>query len=246
MRPTLAALVAILACSAPAWSSPEPTETVAQRRCERGIALYRRGELAAAIVEFEAAYALAPTPALLFDIAQARRRLGDPARALVAYRAYLEQAGPAPDRTVAEAHARALAAQLRRPAPLFAAERPLEIDPVGASASTSRDRPPLRRRAFIGVLAATGASGLLTLGVAGALTARANGDAEALATSPPGTPWSGIYRDRYDDGRASQNAAIGLYVVGGAVLAGTALAAIVGRRWLKEPHRLAQRVEWTF
>lgn len=57
----------------------------------RGKQLYRGGDNQAAIVAFEAAYALDPVPGVLFNIGQAHLKLGHPAEALRYYERYLAE-----------------------------------------------------------------------------------------------------------------------------------------------------------
>jgi tetratricopeptide (TPR) repeat protein len=59
-----------------------------------GVAHFRRGEYTQAIEAFEASYALRPLPELLYDLAQAYRRLGNCEQALGYYRRYFEHAPP--------------------------------------------------------------------------------------------------------------------------------------------------------
>lgn len=67
-------------------------DSEAEATAERGFAAYDRGDYAAAISYFEQAYESAPTPGLLFNIAQSYRKLGATGceRALEYYRRYRE------------------------------------------------------------------------------------------------------------------------------------------------------------
>jgi iron complex outermembrane receptor protein len=75
----------------------------AQTRSAEGVECFRRGEYAQAIAAFEASYALRPIAELLYDIAQAYRRLGDCKQALRHYQRYLAEtvAGPLRDKAAA-------------------------------------------------------------------------------------------------------------------------------------------------
>jgi len=78
------------------WSGEVPAK--ARALAERGRALHDAGDYANAIVAFTQAYAMAPSPALLFNLAQAYRLQGDCDDAALMYRRFLAT-GPSPDRT---------------------------------------------------------------------------------------------------------------------------------------------------
>jgi len=107
--PVNTVLVAAMVCLAPLtaraegkWSGEVPAK--ARALAERGRALHDAGDYASAIVAFTQAYAMAPSPALLFNLAQAYRLQGDCDDAALMYRRFLAT-GPSPDRTaLAEAH----------------------------------------------------------------------------------------------------------------------------------------------
>jgi tetratricopeptide (TPR) repeat protein len=74
----------------PALAVAEPAVPAQARAlAERGRIAHDRGDYPAAIAAFTEAYALAPSPALLFDLAQAYRLAGRCADAAVMYRRYL-------------------------------------------------------------------------------------------------------------------------------------------------------------
>jgi tetratricopeptide (TPR) repeat protein len=103
-----AALVVALLLLSPAaasadarWSGEVPAK--ARALAERGRALHDSGDYTNAIVAFTQAYAMAPSPALLFNLAQAYRLQGDCDDAALMYRRYLAT-NPTPDRgSLAEA-----------------------------------------------------------------------------------------------------------------------------------------------
>lgn len=84
-----------------------PTERVPQKArelAEKGRAFHDAGEYMKAVAAFKEAYVLAPSPALLFNIAQAYRLAGDCDDAAWMYRRYLDT-NPGPERkTLAETH----------------------------------------------------------------------------------------------------------------------------------------------
>jgi tetratricopeptide (TPR) repeat protein len=65
-------------------------EARARRLAEAGLQQYRAGAYDEAIASFEAAFALAPAPGLLYNLAQAHRMKGDCPGAFALYRRYLD------------------------------------------------------------------------------------------------------------------------------------------------------------
>jgi tetratricopeptide (TPR) repeat protein len=109
-RPIWLTLCALVLCagaaradSAPS-SAPPPSSTtqLAKEHFALGRAHYERGELDAAIREFELGYKLKPLPTLLFNIAQVARVSGQNAKALDAYERYLKLDPRAPERADVE------------------------------------------------------------------------------------------------------------------------------------------------
>jgi hypothetical protein len=88
-------------------ASPPVAETqakaTAQALLKEGTALYERGDFAAALEKFEAAYGVYASPKLLFNIAQADRDLGRPVDALQAFEKFLAQAPDAAVDVLSEA-----------------------------------------------------------------------------------------------------------------------------------------------
>lgn len=79
----------------------------------RGLELYDEGRLVEALAEFEEAYRIAPTPALLFNLAQLHADLGHAVEATDAYEGFLRDAGPSDAELRGDAE-RALAVQRAR------------------------------------------------------------------------------------------------------------------------------------
>jgi hypothetical protein len=98
----LAALMAPAAAHAEGWSGTVPAK--ARMLAARGRALHDAGDYASAIIAFTQAYAMAPSPALLFNLAQAYRLQGNCDDAALMYQRYLAT-DPGPEgRTLAETH----------------------------------------------------------------------------------------------------------------------------------------------
>jgi tetratricopeptide (TPR) repeat protein len=76
----------------------------ARELAERGRVHHEAGDYAAAIAAFTEAYALAPSPALLFNLAQSYRMGGHCDDAATMYKRFLASDPPAEARTLAEQH----------------------------------------------------------------------------------------------------------------------------------------------
>lgn len=84
------------------WPSAVPAR--ARTLADRGRKLHDAGDYRSAIAAFTQAYAMAPSPALLFNLAQAYRLGGNCDDAAVLYRRYLASNPPAEGRALAEGH----------------------------------------------------------------------------------------------------------------------------------------------
>jgi hypothetical protein len=82
------ATLALVLCAA-ATPAAADARGDASQHVQRGVALYELGRFEEAIAEFEAAYLLFPTSALLFNLGQAHRKLDHCAEALDHYRRFL-------------------------------------------------------------------------------------------------------------------------------------------------------------
>lgn len=93
-------LVALLVLPHGAWAldvGAGDTEARARQHFSDGTLAYDLGEFHKALKEYSEAYRLSPRPALLFNVAQCHRQLGEYGRAAFFYRRYLYLAGDAPD-----------------------------------------------------------------------------------------------------------------------------------------------------
>lgn len=105
---SLIAAAALATVSRAAWAGePEPPEVIpakARALADRGRAYHNAGDYGNAIIAFKEAYVMAPSPGLLFNLAQAYRLQGNCDDASLMYRRYLAT-GPSPEaRVVAEGH----------------------------------------------------------------------------------------------------------------------------------------------
>lgn len=81
----LAAIVAVLTSGRADAQPPPAAPSEAADRFDRGLARFEAGDHAAALAEFERAYALAPHPAVLLNIGLVQAKLGRPVEALAAF-----------------------------------------------------------------------------------------------------------------------------------------------------------------
>jgi hypothetical protein len=86
----LAVILAVLAAVPAAADEDAPEKTQARLLLSQGNALFERGDLRGALVDFRAAYALYPSPKLLVNAAAAERELGDLAGAANDLRHFLD------------------------------------------------------------------------------------------------------------------------------------------------------------
>ena len=99
----LVALVAFLVAPLRATAAPSATTRSAKEEYQDGLRAYAAARFDEAAAAFERAYALAPRPLILFNVGQARRKMGDFDRALVAYRTYVATGAGEPAATLDEA-----------------------------------------------------------------------------------------------------------------------------------------------
>jgi tetratricopeptide (TPR) repeat protein len=184
------------------------SDPAARAEYEHALALYQRGQYAAAIAPLRRAYELYPSPELLYDLAQAQRLAGDCAGALVAYRAFVatepeeplrsradakllemercvEQArvsNPPPANSAATAPV-AREALSAEPASVTPASMRATLSPAVTRASAAHDRTP-----YVVALAAVSLGAFAVSGVAYTTYSAKNQDAEAVCPhSPPET-----------------------------------------------------------
>lgn len=116
----LAVVVAGLIASAPAVAD---SVSIAKQHFEAGTKAYDLGHYDEAVKEYEAAYRAKDDPALLFNIGQAYRGLGDAQAAIRAFRSYLRRLPDAPNRAEVES-------------------RIVELQKVADEQARSKEKPP--------------------------------------------------------------------------------------------------------
>jgi len=236
-----AGVAVVLLGAADAHAEPDDVPARARALAEQGKAAHERGDYATAIASFQAAYALAPTPALVFNIAQAYRLSGDCVDAALLYKRFLET-DPAPEaRSVAEAHL----ATVQR---CDRAEAPKEVAFTAASIDPHAQRHAIERDTGIGLAAA----GLVALGLGTYFAVGAHDAANTVSDGyAHGATWNAI-ADENARGERDETRARYLMIGGGAAVAGGAVLYILGRRTERAapvaivPARGGARVSWSW
>jgi tetratricopeptide (TPR) repeat protein len=204
----------LLASGAPA-SGDEDTRVRAKAEFERGKTLYRLTRYTQALEAFTAAYLLAQEPALLFNIAQCQRELGQDEAALKTYRSYLASSSELDadraeiERTVAGLEA-SIAARQRDEAN---ARRQEQERTLALTRAPGLVPSPRRATAFLisgGALGALGV-GLLAGGIAPAVQAGQARD-RLRQDAAAGNAYDPALGRRYDGGVALSAA---IFSVGG-------------------------------
>ncbi len=101
---------------------------LAQEHVQLGVAAYGRQDYTEATREFTLAYALSPTPDLLYNLANSRRKADAVAEALLLYERYLKSTNATTQRSSAESYREQMVVALRRQAPV----PPKVVDPPTA------------------------------------------------------------------------------------------------------------------
>lgn len=224
-------VVGLLALAArSAYAAPMTVPEKARQLADKGRTSHEAGDYSAAIAAYTEAYALAPSSALLFNLAQAYRLRGSCDDAALMYRRYLDTA-PAPEaRTIAEGHL----ATVERCAHKVALSIPLDATERAAVPAVARQQDRARRddagqipqRIGLGLVIGGGLS--LAAATYFALDARsAEADVEhGYATGGNGRDLAPID----DRGRRSASLATWLGIGGGALVAAGVTTYLLGRR----------------
>lgn len=236
MRIAALAVVA-LATSAAAADSSDPVPPRARQLAERGRELHQRGDYARAIAAFKEAYVLAPSPGLLFNLAQAYRLQGDCDDAAVMYRRYIAAVPPSgAERALAEGHLATVVRCVQKrhlnlppdeamahiPVPPPPGPDPLFVDDPGAGRA--------RGRALRGVGLGATIGGAVALGAAAYFGLRAYGAAsEVERLYAEGASWQ-LIQPIHERGERAGTAAKWLGIGGGAGAAAGITLYLLGRR----------------
>ncbi|HEX3764385.1 MAG TPA: tetratricopeptide repeat protein [Kofleriaceae bacterium] len=258
MRAVIAVAAALALAPLPARgdATGEPVPAKARSLADRGRAAHAAGDYSAAIAAFTQAYVIAPSPALLFNLAQAYRLQGNCDDAALMYRRYLATNPGVEQRALAEAHLASVERCLHK----IALHIPLEtassrsIEPV-AQPSASLAASPGSRRAEIekdvGIGLAIG--GGVSLAVAAYYAIQAHeAENDVNAAFARGGRWMDIADTDARGKSAATNAK--LFGAGGAVgLAGGIITYLIGRHdegppvtVATTPHGVQLGVRWAY
>lgn len=200
MRTAILAAAMFAAASAPARArADEAIPEKARRLAARGRELHEQRDYERALAAFKEAYVLAPTPGLLFNLAQAYRLHGNCDDAAVLYRRYIASRPAGDERTIAQVHLAAVTRcmQLRqRNLPLDGELASLPMPPADQTAELFTPPSPRPRRfRQIGVAAMVGGGAALAgaayLGVR-AYDSAIDGDRDHAARTATAATWFGI------------------------------------------------------
>jgi tetratricopeptide (TPR) repeat protein len=132
MRSILASALAaslVVAALAPrlAHAEARPMSAEAKRAYERGKALVKSGDYAAAIATFDAAFEVEPHPDFLYVKGQAQRMMGDCAGAIASYRGFLASSPPKREAEVTRYNLARCEQELTRAKPVEPAPQPVFV-----------------------------------------------------------------------------------------------------------------------
>ncbi len=238
-----ALLLGLLASTSPA-AAETPLEQAKALTKSGGIE-FKVGHFEAALEAYSKAYQLVPTPALLFDIGQCHKMLGNYERAIFFFQGYLRDKPDTPNRPVveqlieeskhqleaqraqaaAEAQKKAEAEeQARKEAAQAAAPAPPPPEPPPPPPPPPKGNATLR----ITGLALAGA-GVVALGTGTFFGLRANSDSSTISqlSAQRGT-WTAASQSTYDEGQSSAHIATGLFIAGGVAVAAGAVLVYLG------------------
>lgn len=218
-----------IARAEPAAASAQPSaEVTAKDRVAKGLEFYQAGNYDAAINEFKAAHAAAPSPTILFPWAQAERLRGNCRDAIDLYQRFIDS-GP-PQKQVdaatqnrqecveriqsADAAAASLVPGQTGDAPATAVEEPKAEEPEGPVEPEPAPAPQKPRRDALGWGLLGGGLGLAVLG-AGLLGGAAAKESQAAGAATYG---------EFDGDKRSARA----LWAGGGLLTGLGLALAIG------------------
>lgn len=102
--------LALLAAAPPALAVSPDDAAVAKAAYDEGVGAFRGQDYETALAHFERAYALDPSPILLYNMARANEELGRPAASIERFEQYLEAAPDASDRGDVERRVRVMRA----------------------------------------------------------------------------------------------------------------------------------------
>ena len=229
----LAITAAILAAT-PAVAEQIPAK--ARQLAAHGREMHAKGEYDRAITAFKEAYVIAPSPGLLFNLAQSYRLQGNCDDASLMYRRYLAT-GPSPEaRAVAEQHLATVDRCIQKRAlniPLDDNMAYLKVPPPpGPEKVIAQDKRDIARpteiKKDIGIgLTIGGGAALIAAGYFGLRSYNASRDVEAAYER--GAKWPEI-KSIHDRGESAERAAKIFGIGGGLAVVGGVTLWVLGRR----------------
>jgi tetratricopeptide (TPR) repeat protein len=232
MRREIAFVIAL--AIAPAARADEPIPAKARELAETGRTAHEKGDYPRAIAAFKEAYVMAPSPALLFNLAQAYRLQGDCDDAELMYRRYLASGPSDEGRMLAQTHLATVERCIRKRSlriPMDESQSYLAIpnppkDLGIVDSPTPQPHGTLMKDVGFGlVLGGTAAAGIATY-----YAFRAHADEVAVEKAyGKGAKWQEVAQ-RHADGEHAATAARLFGIGGGAALLGGATLYILGRR----------------
>ena len=258
-----AILVAVAVMSAPfvAHGDADTGEipTKARTLAERGRAFHDAGDYSDAIAAFTQAYVIAPSPALLFNIAQAYRLQGNCDDAALMYRRYLATNPPPEQRALAENHLASVERCLRKlslhiplgaeTARALAPSRPSAAVVTASAAPTGSRRAQIEKDIGVGLMLGGGVS----LAAAAYYAVQAHQASEDVAAGyASGAKWKDL-APTDERGRSAATTAKLLGAGGALGVAGGLVTYLIGRHHEQPPvtvsptrNGLAVGVRWAF
>ncbi len=241
MKAPVFAIAAILAAAPVARADnalrPERIPNKARELADKGRAYHQAGDYAAAVAAFKEAYVLAPSPGLLFNIAQSYRLAGNCDEAAWMYRRFLDTNPIGAQRRLAEGHLATVekcgtgGLRVTTPSP----KRDAAPVPEPRVELAALNGPDPRARAYkrAGVATAIGGGALLAGAAIFAIDAHDAAEMVGDAYKRGGT-WAEI--EEIDArGRRSSTLATALGIGGGVAVATGAVLFAVGRHYEHAP-----------
>jgi tetratricopeptide (TPR) repeat protein len=193
MRAPALVFAGVLAWAPIAARADEQVPAKARALAARGRAFHDAGDYSSAIAAFTQAYVIAPSPALLFNLAQAYRLQGNCDDAALMYQRYIAT-NPSPDaRALAEGHLASVERCMHKIAlhiPIENAAATTAVAHGAPSATVGVDAPAPSHKAQIekdvGLGLTIAGSGALTAALYFAIQANSDSNDVSSAESPPG------------------------------------------------------------
>jgi tetratricopeptide (TPR) repeat protein len=239
---TLAALLAAAPAAADADNAlrPERIPNKARQLAEKGRAYHNAGDYAAAVAAFKEAYVLAPSPGLLFNIAQSYRLAGNCDESAWMYRRFLDTNPVGEHRALAEQQLAVVekcgkgGLPVTEPGPTQVAEPLPELPPEYELATTDRSSKRGSTYKTIGVGTAIGGGALLAGAAFFAFDAHEAAN-KVSDTYKRGGKWDDV-KGIDARGKRSATIATALGIGGGLAVVSGAVLFAVGRHYEQAQH----------